>query len=120
MGYRSDVGLALSKAGVGRLQEKLATLDKASETFFNVTELLKYAYKHQKHEETGAELFLWDYLKWYDNYSDVRFIEDLMGELEDEEFLFLRIGEDMNDNEEKGSVGDNPFELSILRTITSI
>ena len=23
MGYRSDVGLALSKAGVGRLQEKL-------------------------------------------------------------------------------------------------
>ena len=41
MGYRSDVGLALSKAGVGRLQEKLATLDKDSENFFNVTELLK-------------------------------------------------------------------------------
>lgn len=120
MGYRSDVGLALSKAGVGRLQEKLATLDKDSETFFNVTELLKYARKHMKHEESGAEQYLWDYLKWYDSYSEVRFIEDLMGELVDEEFLFLRIGEDMNDNEEKGSFWDNPFELSILRTITSI
>jgi hypothetical protein len=120
MGYRSDVGLALSKAGADSLQKKLNSLDKDSVIFFNVTELLKYAYKHQKHEETGAELFLWDYLKWYDNYSDVRFIEDLMVELEDEEFLFLRIGEDRNDNEERGSFWDNPFQLSILRTITSI
>ena len=120
MGYRSDVGLALSKSGAIRLQEKLAALDKDSDVFFNVTELLKYARKHVKHEETESELYLWDYLKWYDNYFDVRFIEDLLGELEDEEFLFLRIGEDMNDNEEKGSFWDNPFELSILRTITSI
>ena len=120
MGYRSDVGLALSKVGAVSLQKKLVALDQDSETFFKVTELLKYAHKHMKHEETGSELYLWDYLKWYDSYSDVRFIEDLMGELEDEEFLFLRIGEDMNDNEEKGSFWDNPFELSILRTITSI
>ena len=120
MGYRSDVGLALSKAGMLRLQEKLNSLDKDSETFFSVSELLKYACKHMKHEETGAELYLWEYLKWYDNYSDVRFIEDLMNELEWEDFLFLRLGEDMNDNEEKGSFWDNPFELSILRTITSI
>ena len=120
MGYRSDVGLALSKVGADSLQKKLSSLDKDSETFFKVTELLKYARKHMKHEETGSELYLWDYLKWYDSYSEVRFIEDLMGELEDEEFLFLRIGEDMNDNEEKGSFWDNPFELSILRTITSI
>ena len=120
MGYRSDVGLALSKSGAIRLQEKLNTLDKNSETYFNVTNLLEYTHSHRKHEESGAELYLWDYLKWYDNYSDVRFIEDLMGELEDEEFLFLRLGEDMNDNEEKGSFWDNPFQLSILRTITSI
>ena len=45
---------------------------------------------------------------------------DLMLELEDEDFLFLRVGEDMNDSEEKGSFWENPFELSILRTITSI
>jgi len=120
MGYRSDVGLALSKIGASRLQEKLNSLDKNSEAFFNVTELLGYAYKHLKHEESGAELYLWDYLKWCDSFSDVRFIEDLMLELEDDDFLFLRIGEDMNDNEEKGSFWDNPFELSILRTITSI
>jgi len=44
----------------------------------------------------------------------------LMGKLESDDFLFLRIGEDMNDNEERGSFWDNPFELSILRTITSI
>ena len=81
---------------------------------------MKYSHKHQKHEESGAELFLWDYLKWYDNYPDVRFIEDLMNELESDDFLFLRIGEDMNDNEEKGSFWNNPFALSILRTITSI
>jgi len=120
MGYRSDVGLALSKAGADRLQEKLNSLDKDSEIFFNVTELLEYAYKHMKHEQTGSELYLWDYLKWYDSFPDVRFFEDLMNELESDDFLFLRIGEDMNDNEERGSFWDNPFELSILRTITSI
>ena len=120
MGYRSDVGLALSKTGAIRLQEKLKALDKDSEIFFNVTEFLECACKHQKHEETGSELYLWEYLKWYDNYSDVRFIEDLINELEWEDFLFLRLGEDMNDNEEKGSFWDNPFQLSILRTITSI
>ena len=120
MGYRSDVGLALSKSGALRLHEKLNSLDKNSESYIQTTNLLKYAHKHQKHEESGAELFLWDYLKWYDNYPDVRFIEDLMNELESDDFLFLRIGEDMNDNEEKGSFWDNPFELTILRTITSI
>ena len=120
MGYRSDVGLALSKTGAIRLQEKLNSFDKDSETFFNVTEFLEYAHKHLKHEESGAELFLWDYLKWYDSFPEVHFFEDLMSELEWDDFLFLRIGEDMNDNEEKGSFWDNPFELSILRTITSI
>ena len=120
MGYRSDIGLALTKEGSSRLQEKLNSLDKSSDIFSNVTTLLEYAHKHQKHEKSGAELFLWDYLKWYDNYPDVRFFEDLMGELEWDDFLFLRIGEDMNDNEEKGSFWDNPFELSILRTIASI
>ena len=120
MGYRSDVGLALSKTGAIRLEEKLASLDKDSETHFNVTEFLEYAQKHLKHEESGAELYLWDYLKWYDSFSDVRFIEELMNELEWDDFLFLRIGEDMNDNEENGGFWDNPFELSILRTITSI
>ena len=116
MGYRSDVGLALSKAGGEQLREELRALNKNSETtaFLNATD------KHLKHEATGAELYLWSWLKWYDHYPDVRFMEDLMGKLESDDFLFLRIGEDMNDNEERGSFWDNPFELSILRTITSI
>ena len=120
MGYRSDIGLALTKEGADRLQDKLNSLDKSSDTFSNVTTLLEYAHKHQKHEESGAELLLWDYLKWYDSFPEIRFFENLMGELEWDDFLFLRIGEDMNDNEEKGNFWDNPFELTILRTITSI
>lgn len=119
MGYRSDIGLSLTKEGADRLQDKLNALDKSSDIFSNVTTLLEYAHKHQKHEESGAELLLWDYLKWYDSFPEVRFFEDLMSELEPEDFLFLRIGEDINDNEEKGSFWDNPFELTILRTITS-
>ena len=120
MGYRSDVGLALSKAGAFRLYEKLNFLDKNSDSYIQTTNLLEYAHKHQKHEKSGAELFLWDYLKWYDSFPEIRFFENLMGELEWDDFLFLCIGEDMNDNEEKGSFWDNPFELTILRTITSI
>ena len=120
MGYRSDVGLALSKSGALRLQEKLNALDKTSESYIQATNLLEYAHKHQKHDESGAELFLWDYLKWYEHYPDVHFMEALMNELESDDFLFLRIGEDMNDNEERGNFWDNPFELTILRTITSI
>ena len=43
MGYRSDVGLALSKAGAIRLQEKLYALDKNSESYIQTTHLLEYA-----------------------------------------------------------------------------
>jgi len=120
MGYRSDVGLALSKAGAEQLREELRALNKNSETFSETTAFLNATDKHLKHEATGAELYLWSWLKWYEHYPDVRFMEDLMGKLESDDFLFLRIGEDMNDNEERGSFWDNPFELSILRTITSI
>ena len=46
MGYRSDVGLALTQASVQTLNEKLNALDKNSEAFSIITDFFAYADKH--------------------------------------------------------------------------
>ena len=46
MGYRSDVGLALTQAAVQTLNEKLNALDKMSEAFSVITDFFTYADNH--------------------------------------------------------------------------
>ena len=41
-----------------------------------------------------------------------------MADLEVEDYLFFRVGEEIGDIEIKGEFWDNPFEFNILQTIT--
>ena len=71
-----------------------------------------YLQKNQKYcelDENGCEsdniltsdmiYFGWDYLKWYENYKDVSFIENFISNLE--YYAFARLGEDYGDVEER-------------------
>lgn len=117
MGYRSDVGLALTQAAVQTLNEKLNALDKMSEAFSVITDFFAYADKHFEDNNSGSEVYLWEYVKWYEEFPDVGFIEHLLAELDWSDYLFIRIGEELEDIDTRGSFWDNPFDLGISRSI---
>ena len=49
------------------------------------------------------------------DFPEVDFIEQLMAELEDEDFRFLRIGEDHDDTEVRGCFREKLFDMELLR-----
>lgn len=122
MGYRSEVGLALTKNGVEILQRRLAAPEIGAEARQRIEEFFHYADKHARDRENGHEAWYWDYLKWYTDdpvdFPEVDFIEQLMAELEDEDFRFLRVGEDFDDTEVRGCFWENPFDMELLRGIS--
>ena len=118
MGYRSDIGLALTQKAVQILHQKLNALDKNSEAFSVITDFFTYADKHFEATDSGSEVYLWEYVKWYQEFPDVEFVEKLLSELDWSDFLFVRIGDDLDDIETRGCFWDNPFDLGISRSIT--
>lgn len=118
MGYRSDVGLALTKEAVITLHHKLSKMDKNSVAYQNVIDMLTYPEKHHTDTDSGAEVYLWSSQKWYHGYPEIDFFEQLMDSLDPEQYFFCYIGENLDDAEERGEFWDNPFDLGILRTIT--
>ena len=117
MGYRSDIGLALTQSAVQRMHQKLNTLDKNSEAFSVITDFIIYADKHHEDADSGAEAYLWECVKWYDDFKEVSFLEELMQELNEQDYLFIRTGEDYDDTEVQGYFWDNPFDLKLSRAI---
>ena len=93
--------------------QKLNALDRESEAFSAITDFIAYADKYHEDADTGAEAYLWECVKWYEDFSDVSFIENLLAELDWKDFLFIRIGEDYDDTEVRGDFWDNPFELGL-------
>ena len=113
MGYRSDVALVLSRKGTEKLNATLNDSKISDNTRSSLSRLLDNA--DDKHEDisTGAKIWYWEWIKWYPEYSDISILEELMSELADEEFRFIRIGEEMTDIEENGSYYNNPFGLDL-------
>lgn len=115
MGYRSDVGLCLTKNGVSALMDKLDKSDEETKTL--VTDLLSNPEKHFKDSGTGSEIWYWTWLKWYLDYQDVAFIENALMDMDAADYLFIRVGEDAEDNDIQGDFWDNPFDMVFSRSI---
>ena len=67
----------------------------------------------QDYEEEGAILFYWSWIKWYPDYCAVEDIECFLRKVENGEFdemvpdahehyRFVRVGEEVDDNETQG------------------
>lgn len=110
MGYRSEVAFVLSNKASNLLIEKLDTLSKEEKK--DVQSLLEHFDEHHVHE-SGAELYYWTWIKWYPEYIAVSVIEDFLRSLEEEDFYFIRLGEELGDIEQFGYFYDNPFELHV-------
>lgn len=76
MGYRSDVGLCLTDAGKKILDAKLAELEPETDRTRHIHDLLNTPKRED--QESGAVAWHWEYLKWYADYDDVAFVENLL------------------------------------------
>jgi hypothetical protein len=81
-----------------------------------VLSLLKKADVKIKDEDCHA--WCWDRCTWNSSSPDVAFVEGYLGDLHTEDYLFIRIGEDINDIEVCGDYVDNPLGMSMDRTIS--
>lgn len=86
MGYRSQVAIVTKNTvewpeDVEKVLDEMGMVDTISDT--------KYFYS--------------SYLKWYEEYADVQLVIKWLETLDDEDYAFLRIGEDSADIEEHGT-----------------
>lgn len=108
MGYYSEVYLLLKEKEHVYVQRRLAelvNLQNESDTFIDDF-LWKLKISSFKKDEEDYYLYMWDYIKWYvgdmKNYPVVYTIEDCMNKFKEEDYFFLRAGEDWFDMETKG------------------
>lgn len=91
MGYRSKVIIGVEKQHSKKL-EKIFKKHQYTNVFIEDTERKRY-HKEQK----NWKYYIGDYLKWYDEYDEVReinqFIEDIYGNINDSAFIVC-LGED--------------------------
>ncbi len=114
MGYRSDVAVALSKKAAARLNARLKAAN--SEERY----LLDKADSHSIDKSTGQELYRWNYVKWYPEFKEVSFITSFLEEVDDSDYLFLRVGEDIGDVERSGEFYENVFGLDVACSIVTV
>ena len=121
MGYRSEVCIGLTDDATRLLMTMLEHLPPTHE----VHELLNDARRgyqvapdaHRNLSLDCEEKLHWDYVKWYENYEDVGFVEEFLSEcIPEEDYRFVRIGEDSEDVEQRGEYYDS--EIYINRSIS--
>lgn len=106
MGYYSDVALVLTDEGAKYLNK----LIDSSNIKNDVVKLLKDA--DQILERDDCILYSWPSVKWYHVYPEVAFIQNTLElNINQEDFYFVRVGENVGDIEELGLFYDNPFSL---------
>lgn len=118
MGYRSDIALALTGQSLIAFKDRIKQLP---EKIRGEVEDLLNGYADRHIVENGNECWLWKDLKWYtyapEYYPDVDFVDRFLDEADSNDFYFVRIGEDYEDNEIRGDWWDNPFGLYLSRSI---
>jgi len=131
MGYRSEVVLYVGPEVMPQFMVTMAKSPRARELCFGDADQTVKDYQGEK----GSFLFKWNWLKWYDSFECVSAIEDFMNWCDGEDiptgekdaegkektqyaaefYKFVRIGEEMDDNESRGDAmwGDICIERSI-------
>tara|TARA_B100000282_G_scaffold90861_1_gene63732 strand:+ start:276 stop:650 length:375 start_codon:yes stop_codon:yes gene_type:complete len=123
MGYRSEVILAVGPEVMPQFMVTMAKSPEARKMCFAEADTMIKDYC----DIEGAFLFRWDHIKWYDSFEEVSAIQDFINwcdseliEVDGKEvdaseyYRFVRIGEEMDDNEVQGW----GFDIHIERTAT--
>ena len=117
MGYYSDVGIALSKKGVDTLKKAMTDKTLDAGLCHEIEELLDFREVHTV-ADNGDELWVWGDIKWYDfEFEEIGWLMERLDELDEDDYYYVRAGEEYDDNEVKGCHWDNPFSMALVRTI---
>ena len=108
MGYYSDVAITLKR------EDMLCLFNEGMGYSDEVRSVLKYG-KLTEPSEGILTLYI-SCIKWYSAFESISFIENFINELED--YHFLRVGEDANDNEERCGDGELSCDMSMYAYIT--
>lgn len=98
MGYRSDVALAIAPSEATLLKE----LSDSNEELKSLLDMACISEHWPPEGEGYITKFKWEYQKWYDSFPDVFAMTRFMNNIDDENYRFLRIGEEPQDIEEEG------------------
>ena len=93
MGYRSDVYLRFAEPIV-------EVIDAARKLDDNLDKMLSDG-EAERTDKVKTD-FHWEYTKWYDTYPEVQAVENLLEMLQDDDYGFIRLGEEEGDIERKG------------------
>ena len=93
MGYRSHVMLELKKEQNDIFQALyMSKFPDDAEWLFSCIE----------NYDDQATLYNFDYIKWYEGYPEVAFVEHFLNTIDFEQYHFVRVGEEPDDTEEDG------------------
>ena len=107
MGYRSHVMLELAKEQNDIFQALyMLKFPDDAEWLFSCIE----------NYDDEATLYNFDYIKWYDTYPEVSFVQSFLNTINYEDFRFIRAGEEPDDTEEDGE--SDHYNLYIRREVS--
>ena len=113
MGYRSAVAIAMTKKAAELLKTKLAEATPDQRYLLDNPDL------YEVDSKTEEALWRWHYVKWYEEFAEVDFIDNVLKELSDDDYLFIRLGENYDVIELRGDFWGNVFELGVSTAITT-
>lgn len=103
MGYRSDVYLKTTKEGYKALKEEIRKNSRTGYALFTTPENIVY------NKLEGSISMEWNCIKWYLEYDAIKAIDDAIYAINDKYPLhFIRIGEDLEDIEDRYYEPDTP------------
>jgi len=106
MGYQSDAALKLKTELFEKFEKFMKNADESSWEFLLAA---------TRSEEDECTTLYWEGLKFYMDYSEISNLYQFLEETDPEDFGFIRIGEDYDDYEERGSPLD--FGMYVSRHI---
>lgn len=111
-----DAVLVLSAEGITRIDKLLG---RRKERRASLGKLMESVDIHVLDPSSGAALYRWKHLFWRKEATqEIEDLLELLGRLEDKDFLFVRLGFDVDDIEVLGGFTKNPFKVSVVREIS--
>ena len=90
MGYYSDVAIVMREKDYNQMIRRAKALKNS-----NVMDLIELAKCYKDGYSRKRRILKWEGVKWYEEYSDVRWVCKF---IENIDCIFIRIGEDLEDN----------------------
>ncbi len=123
MGYRSEVCIGLTDDASRLFRTMLEHLPEGHEAIALIkdAETMNHHHpwqdQHKSTEKDCEDKLFWSYVKWYEGYECVDFVETFLNEcIPEEDYRFVRIGEESDDVEERGEYWD--AEIYVQRSIS--